>query len=137
MTSSQLGNLGEEIALEFLKTKNYKILDRNYFKNFLSGPRIGEIDIIAVVKRDFLKFLLNRKESIRFIEVKTGKKEDEENFPPEERVNSKKKRKISKMAEIWLNEHKIPLNSKWQIDIISISIDFTTNSVEIKHFENI
>jgi len=54
---------------------------------------------------------------------------------PEEKVNFSKQRKLVKTAESWLMKKKIPLNSKWQIDVIAIKIGFD-NKVEISHFEN-
>jgi len=33
-------------------------------------------------------------------------------------------------------EKKIPLDSKWQIDVIAIKIDFDRNLTEIRHFKN-
>lgn len=47
MKTKELGIFGENIALNYLKKKGYRILDRNYFKKWASGPFKGEIDIIA------------------------------------------------------------------------------------------
>ena len=41
MDKRTLGKLGESKAVEFLKEKGYKIIEKNYLK------RTGEIDIIA------------------------------------------------------------------------------------------
>ena len=122
MDRRQLGELGEKIAEKHLKEKGYKILDRNFSKRFSSGPLVGEIDLIA--KKDGM---------ISFIEVKalSGKTP----FFPEQKVNLKKKRKIARMAQIWLQDHNVPLDRKWGIDVISITID--PKRSEIKHFKNI
>ena len=40
-STQNIGETGEEYAVNFLKKKKYKILERNYRKRF------GEIDIIA------------------------------------------------------------------------------------------
>jgi len=56
-------------------------------------------------------------------------------FSPEEKVNFSKSRKLVKTAESWLMKNKIPLNSKWQIDVISIKIE-QNKKVKIDHFEN-
>ena len=130
-----LGKLGEDIVAQFLKKRKYKIIERNYSKHYFSGPEIGEIDIIARPKRGLIDFLLNKNKEIHFVEVKTGFYEDD--FSPEMRVDDKKKNQISKMAEVWLNENHIPLNSRWQIDVISVILDRSGKVKEIKFFENI
>jgi len=129
MTSKQLGNLGEKIAEDYLRKKGYQILNRNYSPKWVSGPQRGEIDIVA------------RKENIiSFIEVKTLASKDSpgasSSFQPEEKVNFPKQRKLVKIAENWLMEKKIPLDSKWQIDVISIQINLNTKKAKIRHFKN-
>ena len=130
-----LGRRGEDIATDFLRGKGYKIIERNYSKHFSSGPEIGEIDIIVQLKRGLVDSLLRRRKAIHFVEVKSGFYNA--SFSPEMRVDQKKKRQITKIAEIWLNEHHIPLNSKWQIDVISIILDRAGRTKEIKVFEGI
>ena len=50
----ELGNIGEQIAAEYLENNNYQIIKRNFYcKN-------GEIDIIAKDNNEFV-----------FVEVKT------------------------------------------------------------------
>jgi putative endonuclease len=136
MNQKETGNLGEKIAEKFLKKKGYQILDKNYSNKFISGPQTGEIDIVA-----------QKGDTISFIEVKTLISKSAKNsrswifyqngFSPEEKVNYQKQRKIIKTAEKWLIEKKIPLNSKWQIDVVSIKIDLNTKKAKIRHFKNI
>jgi len=78
-------------------------------------------------------------DTISFVEVKTLKAI--KGFLPEDKVNFSKRKKLRVSAESWLMKNKIPLNSKWQIDVISIKIDYnppTTQKgkVKIDHFEN-
>ena len=47
----EIGNRGEDIAVEFLQKKEYKILHRNYQK------RQGELDIVAKDKNGTLVFV--------------------------------------------------------------------------------
>lgn len=115
--------LGEKVAEDYLKKKRYEILDRNYSPRFVSGPLRGEIDIVA--KKDDI---------VSFIEVKmlTSNKI----ISPEEKVDFQKQRKIMKIAESWLMEKKIPLESPWQIDVIAIKIDLNNRKAKIRHFKN-
>jgi len=123
MNTKELGMLGEKVAEDYLKKKRYQILDRNYSPRFISGPSRGEIDIIA--KKDDI---------VSFIEVKTLT--SNKIISPEEKVNYQKQRKILKIAENWLMEKKIPLNSKWQIDVMAIKIDLNNRKAKIRHFKN-
>ena len=52
--NQEIGKLGEDIAVNYLKQKGYKILDRNF------ECRQGELDIIALDEKEIV-----------FIEVKT------------------------------------------------------------------
>lgn len=122
MSTKELGKYGEDIAVNYLKKNGYKILDRNYVKIW-EGKQRGEIDIVA-----------KNKGIISFIEVKTQGSESA--FLPEDKVDYKKRKKLIKMGQIWLSEKKIPLDSNWQIDVISILIDRETKKAKIRHFKN-
>ncbi|MDI6602566.1 MAG: YraN family protein [Patescibacteria group bacterium] len=122
MSTRQVGKFGERIAEKYLKDKGYQILDKNYYFRIPGNLQRGEIDIVA-----------KREDIICFFEVKTLK---EDSFiSPEEKVNFSKQRKLRMTAESWLMAKKIPLNSKWQIDIIAIKIG-QNKKPEIFHFEN-
>jgi hypothetical protein len=41
------------------------------------------------------------------------------------------------MAENWLMEKKIPLDCKWQIDVISVRINLENKKARISHFQNV
>lgn len=120
--SKILGKKGENIAVDYLKKKGYQILDRNYVFKIPGSPQRGEIDIVA-----------KKEGTICFVEVKTLK---DSKIPilPEGKVNFSKKRKLIATAESWLAKNKIPFESKWQIDVISIEIKGGNN--KISHFEN-
>lgn len=120
MDTKELGNLGEDIACEYLVKNGYKILGRNYRISF------GEIDIIAN-KRDVLG------EVVHFIEVKTLSGDG--SFYPEEHVDYKKQNKYKRLVEIWLEKNKFSQDYPCQVDIIAVSCP--GNAPEIKHFENV
>jgi putative endonuclease len=120
--TKKIGKIGEEIAVKFLKEKGYQILDRNYRFQIPGDLQRGEIDIVA-----------KKGDTICFVEVKTLKDPKIEIFP-EEKVNFSKTKKLILTAENWLIKNKIPLNSKWQIDVISVLIK--GKEKKISHFEN-
>lgn len=120
--SKKLGEIGEKIAENYLKKKGYQILDKNYVFRIPGDLQKGEIDIVA-----------KKGDTISFVEVKTLKDPKFEIFP-EEKVNFSKMKKLLVAAESWLIKNKIPLDSKWQIDVISILIK--GKEKKIFHFEN-
>lgn len=80
-----LGAKGEEIAVSFLKSKGYRIVERNY------RVRLGEIDIIAEQGGDLV-----------FIEVKT--RTDILYGSPFESVTLQKQKQLSKVALEYMNK---------------------------------
>ncbi|UZE93341.1 MAG: YraN family protein [Candidatus Nealsonbacteria bacterium] len=125
MNTKELGNLGEKIAQDYLKDKGYKILDKNYCFRMQGSPQKGEIDIIA--KKDGV---------ISFIEVKTLQNKGLSRiFSPEDKVNFLKRKRLRKTAEYWLTKNKIPLDSKWQINIIAITINLLEKEAKIRYFK--
>jgi putative endonuclease len=126
MSSKTIGNLGERIAESYLKKRGYQILDKNYFFRTPGYSKKGEIDIVA-----------KKSDLISFVEVKTLINNGRGRTPsisPEEKVNFSKQRKLRITAESWLMKKKIPLNSKWQIDVMGIEIK--NGKAKISHFEN-
>ena len=115
----QLGQWGEHIAEQYLIGKGYRITERNYRKKW------GEIDIIA-----------EKKDVIIFVEVKTREYTHGNDFLPEYNVNSIKRRKLRRLGEFYINEHKYRPDQHWQIDVISIILDISSKKAKIKHIEN-
>ena len=108
------GKLGEDIALEFLSKKGYRLIERNYHSRF------GEIDII--MKND--RYII-------FVEVKLRKNNKYGN--PAEFVTVKKQQKIIITAEDWLINNKTELQPRF--DVIEIYMP-ENNQVSINHIEN-
>jgi len=111
MNTKFTGKQGEKIAAGYLGREGYKILDRNFFFRGANGPKIAEVDIIA-----------RQKDCIVFVEVKTSNKKSSQPFLAQDKVNSEKERKSAMASEIWLIKHKIPLDSKWRIDVIAVEL---------------
>lgn len=113
--NQDLGNRGENLAIDFLVSKGYEILEKNWrFKK-------AEIDIIA---KDFSNKILV------FFEVKT--RSYTYFGEPEAFVDNKKQKFISDAA----SEYMRVINYDWAIrfDIIGIVID--KNNIKISHFKD-
>ncbi len=115
----ELGENGEDIAYDFLKSKGYSIINRNY------KSKIGEIDIIAL---DESKNELE----IVFVEVKTRVSQTY-GFPAEA-VDKNKARHIFKVAEFFLMINKIE-DIACRFDVIEILTD-RPNVAYVHHIEN-
>lgn len=127
MTSANIttGQLGEQVAANFLRNKNYEILDMNFKNN--SGRRLGEIDIIAKDRA------LNE---IVFIEVKTREYSRYKNTLPEENITRQKLHKLNKIATFYLRKHNL-VNFAYRFDAISIWLDYITRIAKIKHIRSL
>lgn len=96
----EIGKRGEDAAVDFLKRKGYRIIERNY-KN-----KLGEIDIIA-----------KDNNTLCFIEVKTRTSLD---FGyPQEAITAAKQKKINKVALSYLKQYNL-LSISARFDIISV-----------------
>lgn len=115
LTPKQIGSLGENIALNYLKKHNYIILDQNWHSRF------GEIDIIA-----------KKNNKIFFIEVKA--RTSDAYGQPQESVNYFKQRKLVKTAYCYLNNYY--QDNDFQIDVIALNLNLSTRKAKLKHFQN-
>ncbi|TRZ78644.1 YraN family protein [bacterium] len=115
------GDLGENMATNYLKKHGFDIICRN-FKCYW-----GEIDIIA-----------KEKEEIVFVEVKTRKKIIGDTYgSPEDAVDRKKLSNIKTTAEFFLEKNNIADNTNWRIDIIAIKINWKRRVAQLKHIINV
>lgn len=109
----ELGKTGEQLAVNYLISKGYKIVERNWrFQK-------AEIDIIA-----------RKAETLIAVEVKTRSTKDFGN--PQDFVNPKKiKLMVLAMNEYILNKD---LDIELRFDIIAITKD--ESNFDIEHFKN-
>ena len=109
----ELGNKGEQLAVNYLINKGYKIVERNWrFQK-------AEIDIIATKDKTLIS-----------VEVKTRSTNDFGS--PQDFVNKKKiKLMVSAMNEYILNKD---LDIELRFDIIAITKD--KSSFDIEHFKD-
>ena len=104
------GHKGEDIAVDFLKQKGYRILKRNY-----TTP-LGEADIVA-----------KDNNTIVFVEVKA--RSSDAFGQPFEAVNHRKQEKLKKIALYYLKNNKIELPVRFDI----VSIISRDGKAEVNH----
>ena len=107
----QMGKIGEEIAVDFLKKSGYKIVERNFRCN------LGEIDIIAFDKN-----------TLAFIEVRT--KKTSSFCTPQETVNFSKQKKLHKLSLYYLMKKQIK-NTDCRFDVVAVDLSRGKNGIEI------
>ncbi len=116
MSRKQTGDRGEELALEFLKKKGYKLRETNY------RCRYGEIDIVA-----------EKKKVLAFVEVRT--RTGNAFGTPEESVTQTKKEKIIASAMNYLSSHE-NLPEQWRIDFVAVELDKNGVATRLEIIEN-
>ena len=110
------GKKGEDLAVELLQKKGYKVVERNW------GSKWGEIDIICKDNDTFV-----------FVEVKT--KVGEDFGPPEQMVNWRKLQQIQRIA----SGYQQATNSPKRIDVVAVVLptrsDLEGEVERIDHYE--
>ncbi len=110
-----LGKTGEGLALDYLKSHSFSILEINFRSKF------GEIDIIA-----------EKKHCLYFVEVKTRSNTD--HGAPYEAVNKRKIYHIKKVAQYYLLQNKF---EAYKLKIAVFSILIEGEKTEIKFWDDI
>jgi len=112
-----MGKLAEDLSCRFLKTKGYRIIERNF------RSRYGEIDVIAR-KNNILIFLEIRSKSGSGFGI------------PEESLTAGKRQRLISTIMSYLDTHNnLPLD--WRVDFVAVDLDPASgkaNRIEI--YEN-
>ena len=125
MTTKEIGDLGEKLAVKFLKKNRYKIINRNLHISH------NELDIIALQKKD---------EMLVFVEVKTRSVDNDLYSPfgtPSSAVTKQKQLRTVQAARGFL--HNNPKYNKYQprFDVIEVYLSKDNkNLLNINHIEN-
>jgi len=112
-----MGDYGEKVAVDWLRTQNCKVLARNF-----KAMRGGEVDIVA-----------REGEQLLFIEVKTRRKNSQ--IRGLAAVNRKKQNLIRRGANEWLRRigsRELP----WRFDVIEVEVE-EGYLPEVKRIENV
>lgn len=114
----KLGDIGENVACEFLRRRGLEVIERNYLRKW------GEIDIVA-----------KKSGYIHFIEVKSVSYGTVQGYRPEDNMHPWKLKRLSRAIQTYLLERKI--NGDWQLDVITVQIDQENRRARAEIIENI
>ena len=114
MNNREKGDWGEQVAVEYLLKKSYRILNRN----FRYGR--GEIDIIA-----------RTADCVVFVEVKSGFAGP--GGTVEARITPGKQRQLKRIAGHYIERH-APEDVDFRIDVIVVEGDASKH--QIRHYES-
>ncbi len=156
----KIGDIGENIACDFLKKRGFEILDRNYLRKW------GEIDIIArkggVIR--FLEVKSARSSAFLYNEVSRGTQIGDKNtnknrylggshatpipeqsslrgkhfdrgYRPEDNMHPWKVKRLMRAIQTYLIEKDINLD--WQLDLVTVRIDMKSRMARVEILENI
>ena len=112
-----LGSKYEEKAINYLISKGYRILEKNYLR------KTGEIDIIALSKDEYL------------VAAEVKYRSSDRYGSPFNAVTSSKQRKIYMTLLFYMSEHSISPETRCRFDVIGIYGDgrlvHLTNAFEV------
>ncbi|OHA92288.1 MAG: hypothetical protein A3J09_02290 [Candidatus Zambryskibacteria bacterium RIFCSPLOWO2_02_FULL_51_21] len=118
----RLGDIGENIACDFLKSRGFEIIERNYLRKW------GEIDIVA-----------KKADMYRFIEVKSAclpaRQVSGVTYRPEENMHPWKLKRLGRVIQTYLLHKK--LECDWQLDLVTVQMDMATRRAKVELIENI
>lgn len=129
--SQKIGELGEDIACEFLMKHDFSILERNYTKKW------GEIDIIA--QKDKKRYFVEVKsKSVSNLNADYLKSDGEgkETFRPEENMHPMKLQRLRRVVETYLISKRLGYID-WQFDLLVVYMDVENRKARVRVVENI
>ena len=107
---NEIGKIGEDIAVKWLKNHHHEILARNYREPW------GELDIVS---RD--------KDNVHFIEVKSVQADlhhpEKLAIAPHENMTPSKRQKLQRIIETFLEKENVPETIEWQVDLACVYVD--------------
>ena len=106
-----LGQLGEEMACDFLRSRGHRIVERNWRGSHL------EVDVISEAP-----------DGLHFVEVKS--RLDSEGTAPEEKVDARKRHRIENAALRYLNES----GSDREVFFDVVTVVFDGSRTVVKYF---
>ncbi len=120
---NEVGKVGEDVAAEYLATKGYVVVERNFRRPY------GEIDIVT-----------RENGVLVFVEVKTVSWETPKGplrggTRPEENMHPMKIRRLGRVVQAYLLKHKY--EGDWRLDLLTVRLNFSTRRARVEQMKNI
>jgi len=122
--TQKIGELGEKVAIEYLKRKGYQIKETNF------TCRMGEIDIIAFSPVS----VSDKHETLCFIEVKavTREKMEKYNWKPQQNFHQQKLGKMLKTVQYYLYKNREVKNSQLLLATVILDQEKRVGNVSLE-----
>lgn len=125
---TEVGRIGEDIAVKYLLNNGFVVIERNYRKKY------GEIDIVA-----------KKEGSIHFVEVKTVSCEnslhnnlnERDVHRPEDNIHHQKQKRLSRTIQAFLFEKFPSMDPEWEFHAITVRLDINNRRARVKFLENL
>ena len=114
MNTKALGGRGESIAAEYLKNRGCRLLAKNF------RVKSGEIDLVVMDRG-----------CVCFVEVKARRSYD----APQEAVSFRKQRKLTRLAQAYLQENYKRVDVRCRFDVVAID-ETQDGKVRVELFQN-
>jgi putative endonuclease len=124
----EIGRLGEDIAVIYLKNNGFSVIGRNYRKKY------GEIDIIT-----------KKAGIIHFIEVKSVSRENfsdnvsrvTDSHRPEDNIHPKKLQRLARTIQTYLLEKFSKVEPTWEFHAVIVQLNIKTRQARVKFLKNL
>ena len=128
---SETGKLGEDLASRYLKSKGYRIIERNYRQPW------GELDIVAYSETGVLVFVEVKTVTSHNVDKTLTLQETSGSITAEDQMTSQKIRKLKRVSATYAQNFPEKINEAlgWRIDVLALTIN--GKDCVVKHYENI
>lgn len=126
--TSEIGKIGEDLACRFLMKQGFKILKRNFLRKW------GELDIVA--ERHGTMYFVEVK-CVSWETVKDSVSRETYKIRPEEHVTREKLKRLSRIIETFLKSEKVPRETPFQLDVVTVKLNLKDKAARIGKIENV
>lgn len=122
--STRIGDLGEEIAVKYLRNKGYLVIERNFRRKY------GEIDIIC-----------KKEGNLHFIEVKSVSRitlTEEHEFDdhrPEDNLHGNKAKRLRRVVEAYMLAN--PTSGDFYVHLVTVKLDPLNHIAKVAMIEDL